>query len=144
MKKLLILLLVCGVTLTGCKFFSKGNTELARNNAKLDSMLKTERVAHDKEIEQMKQESQAKIDSIQASCKSQLNRYYIIVGAFKVSGNADGYLKQMTGKGYPAQIVNHRDFQMVSVNAFSSLREALNQLGNFRNEVNKEAWIYVR
>ena len=144
MRKLFILILISIFVVTGCKYFSKGTTELAKTNAKLESALKAEKAAHEKDIEQLKLESQAKLDSLKTNCDKQLNRYHIIVGAFKVPGNADGYLKQMTAKGYPAQILPLRSFQMVSVNSFSSLKDAVIQLGNFRNEVTQDAWIYVR
>lgn len=144
MKKLLPILLMLVFAAAGCKYFSKGTADLAKTNARLDSTLKAEKSAHEKELDQLKQESQMKIDSLKLSCEKLNNRYHIIVGAFKVPGNADSYLKAMNGKGYHAQIVSLGSYQMVSVNACSSLREALGQLGNFRNEVNKDAWIYVR
>jgi cell division protein FtsN len=144
MKKILVLLLVSLFVAPGCKYFSKGSADLEKKNAQLQSALANEKVLHTKDLEQLKMESQQKLDSLQANCLEASNRYNIIVGAFKVPANADGYLQQMSSKGYTAKIVAAGSFQMVSVGSFGTLREALGQLGNFRDAVTRDAWIYVR
>jgi cell division septation protein DedD len=142
MKKILVLILVAGFAFTGCKYFS-GN-KVDPKVAQLDNALQKEKTMHAKDLEKLKAESQAKIDSLKASCEKQLNRYHIIVGAFKVQANANNYNKQMSSKGYPAHLITYRTFQLISVGSFASLKEAVGQLSKFRNEVVKDAWIYVR
>ena len=141
MKKLLPLCLIIIVALASCKYFSsKPDARIA----KLDSALQKEKVAHSKDIDLLKQESQSRIDSLKATCEKQLNRYHVIVGAFKVAANADNLQKLMSSKGYSAQLLPLGSYQLVSVGSFASLRESTGQLNKFRTEVNKDAWIYVR
>jgi len=141
MKKLLPLSILIIVALASCKYFSNApDTRLA----KADSALQNEKAAHAKELEQLKQESQSRIDSLKASCDKQLNRYHVIVGAFKVAANADNLKNLMSSKGYSTQIISRGSYQLVSVGSFASLKESTGQLNKFRNEVNKDAWIYAR
>jgi cell division septation protein DedD len=141
MKQLLTLSLLIMMALASCKYFS--NAPDARL-AKLDSALQKEKAAHAKDIDQLKQESQSRIDSLKVSCEKQLNRYHVIVGAFKVAANAENLQKLMSSKGYTAQVLSLGSYQLVSVGSFASLRESTGQLNKFRSEVNKDAWIYVR
>lgn len=141
MKKLLSLSIIIIMALASCKYFSNAPDSRI---AKLDSALQKEKTAHAKDIDQLKQESQAKIDSLKASCEKQLNRYHVIVGAFKVAANADNLQKLMNSKGYTTQILSLGSYQLVSVGSFASLKESTGQLSKFRNEVNKDVWIYVR
>jgi cell division protein FtsN len=141
MKKLLPFFLIILLALASCKYFSNApDPRLAQK----DSAIQKEKAAHEKDIEQLKQESQARIDSLKASCDKQLNRYHVIVGAFKVAANADNLQKLMSSKGYSSQILPLGSYQLVSVGSFASLRESTGQLSKFRNDVNKDAWIYVR
>lgn len=142
MKKLLFYLLIILLAFSSCKYFSTAKPDALL--AQKDSALVKEKAAHEKDIEQLKRESEARIDSLKASCEKQLNRYHIIVGAFKVPANADNLQKLMSGKGYPSQLIPLGSYQLVTVGSFASLRESASQLGKFRGEVNKDAWIYVR
>jgi cell division protein FtsN len=141
MKKLLPLSFFVLMALASCKYFS--NAPDARI-AQLESALQKEKTAHAKDIEQLKQDSQSRIDSLKLSCEKQLNRYHVIVGAFKIAANADNLQKLMSSKGYSAQILSLGSYQLVSAGSFTSLRESTGQLNKFRTEVNKDAWIYVR
>ena len=141
MKKLFPLFLLVMMLIAGCKYFSTPKVDPLL--AQKDNALVKEKAAHEKDIEQLKQESQARIDSLKASCEKQLNRYHVIVGAFKVPANADNLQKLMSSKGYPALILPLGSYQIVSVGSFASLRESVGQLAKFR-EINKDAWIYVR
>jgi len=142
MKKLFPLFLLVMLAMASCKYFSTPKPDALL--AQKDLALVKEKAAHEKELEQLKQESQARIDSLKASCDKQLNRYHVIVGAFKVPSNADNLQKLMSSKGYSAQILPLGSYQIVSVGSFASLKESVGQLGKFRGEVNKDAWIYVR
>ena len=141
MKKLLPLSILIVMALASCKYFSNAPDSRI---AKLDTALQKEKTAHAKDIDQLKQESQSRIDSLKASCDKQLNRYHVIVGAFKVATNADNLKNLMSSKGYSVQVLSLGNYQLVSVGSFSSLRESTNQLNKFRTDVNKDAWIYVR
>jgi cell division septation protein DedD len=141
MKKLFPLYLIIILALASCKYFSSApDTRLA----KAESALQKEKDAHSKDIEQLKHESQSRIDSLKATCEKQLNRYHVIVGAFKVAANADNLQKLINSKGYSAQIIPLGAYQLVSAGSFASLKESTGQLNKFRTEVNKDAWIYVR
>ena len=75
------------------------------------------------------------------------NKYYIIIGSFGNSDNAEMAAKQYRGQGYNTTIISTNDHngnktKLVSVKAFSSQVEAVAFLRELQNKVAAEAWIY--
>ena len=160
MKKILSVLILALITFSGCKFINerilgKGSDTLDIHAANLERELAGIESEHFYELEKMKMESQAKIDSIINYYESQLSgkgrkytgaatgAYYIIVGSFKTPGYADGWSAKVTAMGYPSQIVPMGYWNLVSAGSYTSLREASRNLEKFRAAVAPDSWIYV-
>lgn len=70
-------------------------------------------------------------------------KYFMIVGCFTVSDNADKYAEKLNNLGYTAQIIPGRDnFRMVSVKSYASYRDGVADLDKFRTNVTPNAWVY--
>ena len=70
-------------------------------------------------------------------------KYYIIAGSFRISGNAEQYREQLTGKGYPATVMKPvNGLHRVTLNGYPTKREAISALAELRKDPsNKELWI---
>lgn len=80
-----------------------------------------------------------------ADCKeSSKGRYHIITGAFKTSSFANEYSATMKEQGFDGIILaGPYSFSLVTSGSYESLRTALNNLDNIRNNVIESAWIYI-
>lgn len=144
MKKLSFLLLLALLTagFAGCKYKKQAEYIKQLENAVKEDSLK--RVA---ELEALKAEMQAKIDSLQAACQSgnPQGNFCVITGSFRIQQNADNYVKEMVKMGYKAQIIDAPNgFHLVSTYCAGSLREALSELNNARSNIHPDSWIYVK
>ena len=110
MKKLIFLIPLMLIMLSGCKWFkkgglfSKGSDTLLVYSQKMDSTLKAEAIKYEDRIEQVISESNAKIESLKAEYEKKIKRYedkyHIIVGAFLTPEYADAYSELYAGQGY--------------------------------------------
>jgi len=107
MKKAIILLIVTVLILPGCKFINekilKKGEDLEMVTEQLKKDLEQAEADHQKELREIKQISQAKIDSIINYYENELaskkpsfgsvgiGTYYLIVGSFKTPEYADNY-----------------------------------------------------
>ena len=70
--------------------------------------------------------------------------YYMIVGCFTVSANAQSYATNLRQKGYNTTIVTGRDnYQMVSVQTYSDYKSSIAEIEKYRNEITPGAWVHV-
>jgi hypothetical protein len=160
MKKILSVLILALITFSGCKFINerilgKGSDTLDIHAANLERELAGIESEHFYELEKMKMESQAKIDSIINYYESQLSgkgrrytgaaagTYYIITGSFKTPKYAEDWSAKVTGMGYTSEIVQMGYWNLVASGSYSSLREASNNLDKFQTTVAPDSWIYV-
>jgi hypothetical protein len=160
MRNILILLMVSGILLPGCKFINnkilkKGSDTLEVYTANLEKELADVETQHFYELEKLKLESQTKIDSIIQYYENQLSgkgkkyagaatgTYYLIVGSFKTPRYADDYSVKVKEMGYNTQIVQAGTWNLVSAETYSSVREAIKGLDLVRTNVTVNAWIYV-
>lgn len=160
MKKIAYILTLTLVTFSGCKFVNerilgREADTLETYAANLEKQLAGIESEHFYELEKIKMESQAKIDSIIYYYESQLSgktrkytgvasgAYYVIVGSFKTPGYADAWSAKVTAMGYPTEIVPMRSWNLVSTGSYTSLRQASNDLAKFRTVVAPDSWIYV-
>ncbi|MCX7987264.1 MAG: SPOR domain-containing protein [Bacteroidales bacterium] len=143
MKKIALLIVVVFSTFfVSCKYKKQAEYIKQLENAVKEDSLK--RVA---ELEALKAEMQAKIDSLQAACQSgnPQGKFCVITGSFRIQQNADNYVQEMNKLGYKAQIVEAPNgFHLVSTYCASSLREALSELNNARSNIHPDSWIYVK
>ncbi len=86
-------------------------------------------------------EAMLKLAACEEAAKS---KAHIIVGAFKMSSNADEYSTEIKGMGYEGKIIaGPYSFNLVSASSHESIQAALNALGNIRENVIETAWIYL-
>jgi hypothetical protein len=160
MKKILTVLILVLITFPGCKFINerilgKGSDTLDVYVANLERELAGIESEHFYELEKMKMESQAKIDSVINYYESQFfgkgrkytggtaGTYYIITGSFKTPKYADAWSAKVTGMGYRSEVVQMGYWNLVASGYYKSLREAINNLDNMRSAVTPDSWIYV-
>lgn len=160
MKKIAFVVILALVAFSGCKFINerilgKETDTLEIYTATLERELAGIESEHFYELEKVKMESQAKIDSIINYYESQLSgkgrrytgaaagRYYIIVGSFKTPAYADDWSAKVTSMGYSTEIVQMGYWSLVSTGSYTSVREAVNNIDKFRVSVAPDSWIYV-
>lgn len=160
MKKITSVFILVLVIFSGCKFINerilgKGSDTLDVYAANLQRELAGIESEHFYELEKIKMESQARIDSIINYYESQLSgkgrrysggaagTYYIITGSFKTPKYADDWSAKVTGMGYRSEIVQMGYWNLVASGSYSSLREAANNLDGIRTAVCPDSWIYV-
>ena len=106
-------------------------------------------------LNQIRQESQARIDSIVMYYEDALasrggrvasaapGTYYLIVGSFKTPEYARDYSAKVADMGYKTEIVEVRYWNLVSAESYRGLRDALDGLNIVRSNVSPDSWIFV-
>jgi len=149
MRKILIALSLIVVFSSGCNMFGKKKREeQARIEAqqKKDSIATAQKKAKALQIKKQKEE-QAKKDSIKKAeeARRKLYKFHVIVGSFKTPQYATAYNDLIGKKGYQTELLtNSYNFQMVSIGAFKSWREAVIELNKAREAIEPTSWIYIR
>ena len=86
-------------------------------------------------------EAMLKLAACEEAAKS---RVHIIVGAFKISTNADEYSATVKGQGLDGKIMaGPYQFNLVTASSHESIQAALNVLGGIRESIIETAWIYI-
>lgn len=160
MKKILMVMILAAVALSGCKFINekilkKGSDTLEIYAYNLEQKLTEQETLHQASLDQIMKESQARIDSIIAYYENELvsrggrmtsamaGNYYLIVGSFKTPSYAQAWSAKVAGMGYETEIVQVRTWNLVSAESYTGLREALDGLAIVRSNVTPNAWIFV-
>lgn len=149
MRNIIIALSLIVVFSTSCDMFGKKKREeQARIEAqrKKDSIAKAKKLAEAAKLKKIKEE-QARKDSIKKAeeARRKLYKYHIIVGSFKTPKYATAYNDFIGKKGYQTEMLtNSYNFQMVSIGAFKSWREAVVELNKAREAIEPTSWIYIR
>lgn len=146
MKKTIALLCIIVVLCSGCKYFKKSNTKsvetISADTMVTEQSMDTSAYYGDIENLPASDEPVQAVQSAQYSNATQ-GKYYMIVGCFTVTANADRYAEKMRGLGYESLIIpGNNNFQMVAARSYNSYRESVNELDKFRNEVTPNAWVY--
>ncbi len=149
MRNLVIVLSLLVVFSSGCEMFGKKKkAEQAKIElkAKNDSIKKAKKAKNDAKIKKQK-EAKAKAETARKAEeeRKKLYKFHIIVGSFKTPKYAQAYNELIAGKGYQTELfTNNYNFQMVSIGAFKSWREAVVELKKTREAIEQSAWIYIR
>jgi cell division protein FtsN len=160
MKKMLFLLLISTIALSGCKFIGGKSVKSERDSLRayaytLEQKMAAQEQDHQASLAQLKQESQAMIDSIIRIYESKAapgkgnygavasGNYYLIVGAFKTPAYASNWSTRISKMGYQTEIVKVSYWNLVSAGSSTNLRSALNVLSSIRSDVTSNAWIFV-
>ncbi len=152
MRKLLIPILLVAFTFSGCSLFNgskkdKAADTLAVWEAKQDSIKKVQMLKAKKIEEARRARENAIQDSLNRIKEMEArNRFHVIIGSFKVPGNADEYQKQVSSTGFqnPKIVESPNGYKMVSVGAFETYSKATNEILriNRSKEEPIELWVY--
>jgi cell division protein FtsN len=160
MRKMLFLLCVSTVAFSGCKFIGGKSVKSERDSLKVYAFTLEQKIAsqeqnHKATLDQLKRESQARIDSIILACESETasgkskyssaatGKYYVIVGSFKTPAYASNWSSRVADKGYQTEIVQVSYWNLVSAESGTNLNSILNELSSIRSNVSSNAWVYV-
>lgn len=149
MRNILIILSLIIAVNSGCNLIGKKKREeQARIEAqhKKDSIAKAKKKAAALKLKKQKEE-QARKDSIKKAeeARRKLYKFHVIVGSFKTPKYATAYNDLMGKKGYQTEIITNRyNFQMVSIGAYKSWRDAVVELKKAEEAIEPTAWIYIR
>ena len=149
--RLISTLMVALMLVTGCDFFrslvgkptskeleqmKREAVEQARKQRQLDSINKAKALA----LEQAKaaEENKNLLDE-------SAGRYHVILGSFKVEGNAEKMYALLEKNGYTPRVIKFNNgFEVVSVAAYDNYREALKAMNDVMEYefCPEDVWIY--
>ncbi len=144
MKNLILLLGLILLLCAGCKYFRKTPVK-TDNIVTADTM--SSAAATDSSAYYNSMGTTAAETTSPAPATTRGNavngKYYMIVGCFTVSANADRYAEKIRGMGYESQIIPGKDnFQMVAAKSYDNYRESIGEIDKFRSDVTPNAWVY--
>lgn len=86
------------------------------------------------------------LPALNFSIDKQTGKYHIIAGAFRIEENARKKIRQLTAKGYSAQLIgkNRYGLHLVVYKSHEDRREALRSLRTIKREENQDAWLMVK
>ncbi len=159
MKKTIVLLIITVLILPGCKFINekilKKGEDLELVTEQLKKEMEQKEADYQKELREIMQISQAKIDSIINYYENELaskggtygsvgaGTYYLVVGSFKTPEFAERYNAKVSEMGYTSEILTIRHWNFVTAESYNNWRDAVEGLGIVRSGVSKDAWILV-
>ncbi len=158
MKKVLFFLIIGSLSFSGCKFINekilkKGNDTLEVYIYNLEQKVANQDAELQTSLAQLQRASQSKIDSIIKYYEAEIasgkpkpvatGTYYLIVGSFKTPDYATNFSAKISGLGYKTQIITMGYWNLVSAASHSTIRAAIEQLENLRDNVSYDAWIYI-
>ena len=79
--------------------------------------------------------------------ESEVFKYYVIIGSFRVLENAQNYKKQLIEEGFlPVLLENENGLYRVSVSAFNEEMPARERINSIRNKYDKynDVWLLIR
>ena len=146
--KLIVTLMAAALLLTGCDFFrslagkpTSKDLERMRQEALEQERLQRERDSLDRvralELEQARAAAENPLDNTE--------RYHVILGSFKVEGNAEKMYAALEKNGYkPLVLEFNNGFEAVSVAAYDDYREALRAMEDIKEYpfCPEDVWIY--
>ncbi len=146
--RVLAMLLIASTLFTGCDFF---RSILGKPTSKEIERMKIEAEAKAKKQHQLdsinavQAEEAARIAAEEAALRNLPDRYYLILGSFKVESNATRMYAMLEKNGYvPRTIKFTNGFEVVSVKSFNNYHEALLELDNLRSYefCPDDIWVY--
>lgn len=148
MKKFTFLLVIIIISTSSCEYLRKKGIigkkkRMAEYIANLENKNKEDSIEYASQMEKLKKEVAAKIDSVQKSCGIN-GKYHVITGSFRNPLNAENFNKEMSKMGYRSQIIMASNgFNLVSAYAGDNYNDVINALNNIRTAVNQESWLYM-
>jgi len=159
MKKAIVLLIITVLILPGCKFINekilKKGEDLELVTEQLKKEMEEKEADYQKELREIMQVSQAKIDSIINYYENELaskggtygsvgaGTYYLVVGSFKTPEYAENFSAKVSELGYATEILSIGNWNFVSAESYNNWREAVEGLEIVRSGVSVDSWILV-
>lgn len=155
MQRFLFILLIVSLSLGSCDFVKKINpfSKEADNSMEVyqrqqDSLKRVEAL---KVQQDMARREQAQADSIrlmqqqQEAERERMERYHLIVGAFKTPDYARSFHNAITSQGHQSKILmSANDFHLVTISSTDNYRSAVNEWIAIRNQgEHQEVWLYI-
>jgi hypothetical protein len=155
MRKIILTSLILTFILSSCDFFQSKNMfsddedTLMLYQKKQDSLRFVDSIKKlQNQLNSVKQRHKAMLDSIKESQGAQAKRsqykFHVIVGSFRNSEYLKSYNQFISEKGFKTTILkNQYGFNLISVESTNSWKSAVSTLENIRNDIEKNAWIYI-
>ncbi len=153
MRNLTIIFLTISFFITGCDFFEKVNPfttkadTLEYHQHQADSIRRAEILRSQQEAarrERERADSISKLQKAEAELKA-LNRYHLIVGAFKTPSYAKRFNEKMLAQGHDSRIImSHNDFHLVTIKSLDDYNTAVNQWREIRQQGEHLVWLYIK
>jgi len=146
--KNLIGIILLGFIVSSCSLFKKPTMTqemidvMVAENEALKTQLKDSKDLTDQLAMARMQADEAMLKL--ADCEDASSKVHIIVGAFKNASYADEYSAEMKDSGYLGKIMaGPYNFNLVSSGSYASIKAALNDLYDIRDNVIETAWLYI-
>lgn len=151
MRKFIFILFAILIAFSSCKFVKEKGWFGFKNADTMDIYLRKQDSLHiadsiSKVIAMQKAIEQARQDSINNAEQERLERfkYHIVVGSFLTSQYADEWSVYYNSMGYGTEILKaSNEFNLVSARKYDNMKDALIDLGHFKDTVQIDAWVYV-
>ncbi|MBA7585198.1 hypothetical protein ES708_27169 [subsurface metagenome] len=154
MRKLIFILFAISIAFSSCKFVKEKGWFGLKNADTMDAYLRKQDSLHiadsiSKVIAMQKAIEQARQDSINNAEQQRLERltrfkYHIVVGSFITPQYADEWSVYYNSIGYGTEILKaSNEFNLVSARKYDNIKDALIDLGHFKDTVQIDAWVYI-
>lgn len=152
MRKSIIVILAFTFLLTGCDFVKKVNPFARKADTmeiyqqRQDSIRRAELLRRQQEEARREQE---RADSIrlaqeEAARLKAMERYHLIVGAFKNPAYANDFNQKMIAGGHDSRIImSKNNFHLVTIKSLTDYRTAVREWRAIRNEGEHLVWLYI-
>lgn len=148
--KLIVTLMAAAVLFTGCDFFRSivgKPTSKDIERMKQETLEQARRQREQDSINRVRalELEQAKAEAAKNLLDESAGRYHVILGCFKVEGNAEKMNALLEKNGYSPKVIRFNNgFEVVSVAAFDNYREALKDMESIMEYpfCPEDVWIY--
>ncbi|MBE9512152.1 MAG: hypothetical protein IMY71_14880 [Bacteroidetes bacterium] len=154
MRKFIFILFAISIAFSSCKFVKEKGWFGLKNADTMDAYLRKQDSLHiadsiSKVIAKQKAIEQARQDSIYNAEQERLERltrfrYHIVVGSFITPQFADEWSVYYNSIGYGTEILKAgNEFNLVCARKYDNMKDALIDLGHFKDTVQIDAWVYI-
>jgi cell division protein FtsN len=154
MQRFSIFLLIVSLSLSSCEFVNKINpfskepdNSMEVYQRQQDSLKRAEVLKVQRDLER---QEQARTDSIrlaqqQEAERTRMERYHLVVGAFKSPDYARSFHNSILSSGHPSKILMSANaFHLVTIKSTDNYRSAVDDWMAIRNQgEHQEVWLYI-
>jgi cell division protein FtsN len=155
MQRFSLILLIVSLSLGSCDFVKKINpfSKEADNSMEIyqrqqDSLQRAEALRVQQESARLEQAQADSIRMVQQQKEAErlrMERYHLVVGAFKTPDYARTFHNEILSQGHPSKILmSENDFHLVTIKSTDNYRSAVNDWIAIRNQgEHQEVWLYI-